>query len=56
VAYYFDRKKSLHYNPTTPLLDGLKETWSWYVKNQDEYLNKMNYFKDQENGSKENKT
>jgi len=38
-------RKLIHYNPTTSLLDGLKETWSWFVKNQDEYLNKMNYFK-----------
>ncbi|GAJ19863.1 unnamed protein product, partial [marine sediment metagenome] len=36
----------IHYNPTTTLLDGLKETWDWYVKNQDEYLNKKNYFKE----------
>ncbi len=39
-------RKLIHYNPTTSLLDGLKETWNWYVKNQDEYLNKMNYFKE----------
>ena len=39
-------KKLIHYNPTTTLLDGLKETWDWFVKNQDEYLNKMNYFKE----------
>ncbi len=38
-------RKLIHYNPTTTLLDGLKETWNWFVKNQDEYLNKMNYFK-----------
>ena len=39
-------RKLLDYNPTTSLLDGLKETWDWYVKNQDEYLNKKNYFKE----------
>ncbi len=39
-------RKLIHYNPTTTLLDGLKETWDWFVKNQDEYLNKMNYFKE----------
>jgi len=39
-------RKLIHYNPTTTLLDGLKETWGWYVKNQDEYLNKMNYFRE----------
>ncbi|MFC1908568.1 NAD-dependent epimerase/dehydratase family protein [Chloroflexota bacterium] len=39
-------KELIHYNPTTTLLSGLKETWDWYVKNQDEYLNKKNYFKE----------
>ena len=39
-------RKLIHYNPTTTLLDGLKETWSWFVENQDEYLKKMNYLKD----------
>ncbi|MDD2898942.1 MAG: NAD-dependent epimerase/dehydratase family protein [Desulfuromonadaceae bacterium] len=36
----------IHYNPTTSLLDGLKETWDWFIINQDEYLKKKNYFKD----------
>ena len=39
-------KKLIHYKPTTTLLEGLKETWNWYVENQDEYLNKKNYFKE----------
>ncbi|MGA8849126.1 MAG: NAD-dependent epimerase/dehydratase family protein [Dehalococcoidia bacterium] len=39
-------KKLIHYDPTTTLLDGLKQTWNWYVNNQDEYLNKKNYFKE----------
>lgn len=39
-------KELIHYNPTTSLLAGLKETWNWFIKNQDEYLNKKNYFKD----------
>jgi len=39
-------RKLIHYNPTTTLLDGLKETWNWFIKNQDEYLNKVNYFKE----------
>jgi len=39
-------RKLIHYNPTTTLLDGLKETWDWYVRNQDEYLNKANYFEE----------
>jgi len=41
-------RKLIHYNPATTLLDGLRETWDWFVKNQDEYLNKMNYFKKEE--------
>jgi len=39
-------RKLIHYNPTTSLRDGLKQTWDWFVKNQDEYLNKANYFKE----------
>lgn len=39
-------RKLIHYNPTTSLADGLKQTWDWYVKNQDEYLKKANYFKE----------
>ena len=37
-------KERIHYNPTTSLLDGLKETWPWYIDNENEYLNKQNYF------------
>jgi len=32
------------YNPTTTLLDGLKETWVWFQKNEKEYLKRKNYF------------
>lgn len=39
-------KKLIHYNPTTTLIDGLKETWDWFVKNSDEYKKKQNYFKE----------
>jgi GDP-L-fucose synthase len=39
-------KRLIHYNPTTTLVEGLKETWNWYVNNQDEYLKKKNYFKE----------
>ncbi len=35
----------IHYNPTTTLLDGLKETWNWYIQHPVEYLSKRNYFK-----------
>ena len=40
-------RKLIHYNPTTSLLDGLKETWDWFIKNQDEHLKKKNYFKEE---------
>lgn len=36
--------ETIHYNPTTSLLDGLKRTWDWYFNNQDEYKKKQNYF------------
>ncbi len=38
-------KELIDYNPTTSLLDGLKQTWNWYIDNRDEYLKKKNYFK-----------
>jgi GDP-L-fucose synthase len=37
-------RELIDYNPTTPLLEGLKETWEWFVENQDEYLKRKNYF------------
>jgi len=37
-------RELIHYNPTTSLLDGLKQTWDWYIDNQDEYLSRKNYF------------
>lgn len=40
-------KKIIGYEPSTSLLDGLKETWQWYIQNQDEYLKKQNYFKEE---------
>ncbi len=33
------------YEPNTSLRQGLEETWAWFLKNKDEYLQKMNYFK-----------
>jgi GDP-L-fucose synthase len=38
-------KELIHYNPTTSLKDGLKETWEWFTQNQDDYLKRLNYFK-----------
>ena len=34
----------IKYNPTTSLLDGLKETWGWFQDHQDQYLKRKNYF------------
>jgi len=39
-------QKTIDYNPSTSLIDGLKETWNWFTGHQEEYLNKKNYFKD----------
>ena len=39
-------RQAIGYNPSTSLLDGLKETWEWFIENQEEYLNKKNYFLD----------
>ena len=38
-------KEWIGYEPSTSLLDGLKETWQWFCQNQKEYLQKHNYFK-----------
>jgi GDP-L-fucose synthase len=40
-------RKLIDYNPTTSLLEGLKETWEWFVSHQDEHLKKKNYFVEQ---------
>jgi GDP-L-fucose synthase len=37
-------RKLIDYNPTTSLLDGLKETWAWFTTHQNEHLQKKNYF------------
>lgn len=37
-------KKMINYNPTTSLAEGLKETWKWFLENEDEYKFKKNYF------------
>lgn len=39
-------KELIGYSPETSLLDGLKETWEWFINNQDEHLKKKNYFKE----------
>ena len=37
-------REKLGYKPSTSLLEGLKQTWNWFVANSDEYLNRKNYF------------
>lgn len=37
-------KATIGYRPTTSLLDGLKETWNWFLDNQEEFLQRKNYF------------
>jgi GDP-L-fucose synthase len=39
-------RERINYNPETSLRDGLQTTWDWYVKHQDEFLKKKNYFKE----------
>lgn len=34
------------FKPETPLSEGLKETWEWFIDNQNEYRLKQNYFKE----------
>lgn len=41
-------KEVIDYTPSTSLLEGLKETWEWFVVNQDEYKKKKNYFEENE--------
>ena len=38
-------KKILGYNPNFSLKEGLKETWSWYIKNSAQSKKRHNYFK-----------
>jgi GDP-L-fucose synthase len=37
-------RELIDYNPSTSLLDGLKQTWKWFQDNRSEYLNKKNYW------------
>ncbi len=39
-------KEMICYEPSTLLVDGLKETWEWFVENSEEYKNRKNYFTD----------
>jgi len=42
-------KQIVGYEPATSLVDGLKETWLWFINHQEEYKSKKNYFKDDSN-------
>jgi dTDP-D-glucose 4,6-dehydratase len=37
-------QRTIGYEPSTDLEQGLRETWEWYLANTDEYKNKQNYF------------
>lgn len=37
-------RQKIHYDPSTSLVDGLRETWDWFVSNSEEYKNRKNYF------------
>jgi len=37
-------KVMICYEPSTSLVDGLKETWKWFTENADEYKKRKNYF------------
>lgn len=37
-------RKTINFEPHTSLEQGLKETWDWYLENEDEYKFKQNYF------------
>jgi len=36
--------EKINFNPSTSLLNGLTETWKWFVNNSDEYKKRKNYF------------
>ena len=42
-------RELIDYNPQTSLLEGLRQTWEWYLANPDEHLQKLNYFADRSN-------
>jgi len=37
-------REMIHYEPSTSLREGLEETWRWFVRNQEEFKKKKNYF------------
>jgi GDP-L-fucose synthase len=40
--------KLIDYNPITTLEQGLRETWEWFIKNEEEYKQRKNYFSEEE--------
>ena len=36
-------RESINYNPSTSLVDGLKETWEWFKENQDQYKKSIHH-------------
>ena len=44
-------KEWLGYEPKTSLRNGLEQTWNWFIKNEDEYLKKQNYFSPSDSAS-----
>lgn len=41
-------KKVLGYEPKTSLKEGLQKTWDWYQTHRDEYLQRKNYFAEEQ--------
>jgi len=41
-------REVIDYNPTTTLEAGLKETWTWFEANKTEYLQRKNYFSEEQ--------
>lgn len=37
-------KEKLGYKPSTSLSEGLRKTWEWFLENDNEYMNRKNYF------------
>ncbi len=37
-------REMIGYNPQTSLQEGLKQTWEWFLANEQEYLGRKNYF------------
>lgn len=38
-------RRTIGYEPATPLVEGLRETWEWYLANYNEHEKKVNFFR-----------